>query len=227
MTQSSMTEVMGRRWSAIQEASSVLVESLVSDEASIANLDESAMESRPSPADHERTVLGRYWRRAPLAFSLLARCRGYAGRRRTPAPPYQREPHMLSHLLALVPGQRATQPLREPTHGRGQGRANLLGPPASRQGHQRDRSAGPLDQGQHGRGALAEHQVAFPVSRDLAPICLGGPLVDRDGVEELASSLGQALAARVAHRLRRGAKPHAGGGRSSRSHIGVGPGGGW
>jgi len=56
MTQSSMTEVMGRRWSAIQEASSVLVERLVSDEASIANVDESAMESRPSPADHERTV---------------------------------------------------------------------------------------------------------------------------------------------------------------------------
>jgi hypothetical protein len=38
MTQSSMTEVMGRRWSAIQEVSSVLVERLVSDEASIANL---------------------------------------------------------------------------------------------------------------------------------------------------------------------------------------------
>lgn len=54
MTPSSMTEVMGRRWSAIQEASSVLVERLVSDEALIANLDESAMESRPSPADHER-----------------------------------------------------------------------------------------------------------------------------------------------------------------------------
>jgi hypothetical protein len=44
-----MTEVRGRRWSAIHEASSVLVERLVSDEASIANLDESAMESRPSP----------------------------------------------------------------------------------------------------------------------------------------------------------------------------------
>ena len=27
--------------------------------------------------------------------------------------------------------------------------------------------------------------------------------------------------------MRRGTKPHAGGGRSSRSHIGVGPGGGW
>jgi len=107
---------------------------------------------------------------------------------------------VLGHLLAVVPGQRATQPPREPTHGRGQRWADLLGPPTGRQGDQQDRSAGPLDQGQHRRGTFAEHQVAFPMAWDLAPVCLGGPQVNRDGVEQLASSLGQALAARVAHR---------------------------
>jgi hypothetical protein len=38
------------------------------------------------------------------------------------------------------------------------------------------------------------------MSWDLAPVRFGGPLVDRDGVNELAAALGQALAARVAHR---------------------------
>jgi hypothetical protein len=29
--------------------------------------------------------------------------------------------------------------------------------------------------------------------------CLGGPLADRDGVDQLAAALGKALAARMAH----------------------------
>jgi hypothetical protein len=37
------------------------------------------------------------------------------------------------------------------------------------------------------------------MSRDLGPVGLGGPLVDRDGVNELTPALGQPLAARVAH----------------------------
>ena len=59
-----MTEIVGRRWPAIQEALSVLVECLVSDEASIANLDEWAMESRP-PARRPRTTVAELNVRAP------------------------------------------------------------------------------------------------------------------------------------------------------------------
>jgi hypothetical protein len=86
---------------------------------------------------------------------------------------------------------------------RGQGRADLVGPPASRQRGQHDRSAGPLDQGEHRRGPLAQHQVALPMAWDRAVVRLGGPLADRHGIDQLTSSLGQALATRVAHRLAR------------------------
>ena len=84
-------------------------------------------------------------------------------------------------------------------YGCGQGRADLVGPPAGRQGDQHHRSAGPLDQGQHRRGALAQQQVAFPMARNPALVGLGRPLADRDGVDQLAAALGEALAARVAH----------------------------
>lgn len=55
MMQSGHDRSDGPMRSAIQEASSVLVERLLSDEASITNLDESAMESRPSAAHHEQS----------------------------------------------------------------------------------------------------------------------------------------------------------------------------
>jgi hypothetical protein len=59
-----------------------------------------------------------------------------------------------------------------------------------RAGNQQDRSAGPLDQGQHRRGPLAQHQVAFPMTRHRPAGRLGGPLADRDGVQELAAAMG-------------------------------------
>ena len=114
-------------------------------------------------------------------------------------PDVSGEPSVLSHLLALVPGQRATQPFREPTHGRGQRRANLLGPPASRQGHQHHRSAGPFDQVSTAEGTCPAPgrlpRVPGPCAHLPRRAAGGSRWYPGAGL-----SPGQALAPRVAHR---------------------------
>src|SRR5215217_5548870 len=57
-----------------------------------------------------------------------------------------------------------------------------------------------LDQGPDRAGPPAEDQVTFPVPRHGPVSDLGGSLADVEGVTQLATSLGQPLGPRIAHR---------------------------
>jgi hypothetical protein len=153
------------------------------------------MRSRSAWLKRRRSaVLGSYWRDSPLAFSLLARCHGLGGSQKSTGisvSAVNRACSAISLPWSQVNERRS--PIGEPIHGSGERRSYLLGPPTGRQGDQQDRSAGPFDQGDYRRGALAEHQVTFPVASHGPFVDLHRPLADRDGVDELPRPCGRRL----------------------------------
>jgi hypothetical protein len=99
---------------------------------------------------------------------------------------------MHGHLLALIPGQRAAQLLRQLEDSSGQRRPHAFGGEPVGQREQHHIAAVALDQGPDRAGPLAEHQVTFPMAGHRPVSRLWGSLADVEGVAQLASPLGWA-----------------------------------
>jgi hypothetical protein len=99
------------------------------------------------------------------------------------------EPDVVGHLLALVPGQRATKLGRQLGDLARQRRAHVLGGAAVRQVQQDDIAARPLHQRPDRRAsALADQEIALPMPGNSAIRSLGWAIADQDHVPQPAST---------------------------------------
>jgi hypothetical protein len=98
------------------------------------------------------------------------------------------EAHVLSHLVALVPGQATAQRRRKRLDGFGHRLAHMFGAAslAQREQHHEPRAA--LDEGaDRALVVLAHQQIALPVTRDGAVCRLGRTLADHDHLRDAAT----------------------------------------
>ncbi len=141
----------------------------------------------------KRDLRGRYWRNRPLVFSLVPRCHGLRGSQKntgTPLATVNCECAAISLPWSQVNERRSCA-------GRGDRRGERVGDHISgvtgRQSDEHHEATGSLDQGRDGADALAEDEIAFPMSRNGTVVGFCGSFADVDQVADLPLTVANVL----------------------------------